>query len=140
MFPIENTSVKVTRSVMDALLAEARSDPLVECCGLLVGSDKIVSAIFPAKNALQSERAYEIAPGELFALFRRMRSEGVEHRGIYHSHPRGENAPSPRDIECAFYPEAIYFILSPRAEVAQPIRAFRITDGIVAELRVECVP
>jgi [CysO sulfur-carrier protein]-S-L-cysteine hydrolase len=140
LFPSANASVKVTRSVMDALLAEARSDPLVECCGLLAGTEEVISAILPAKNALQSERAYEIGPAELFALFRRMRSEGVEHQGIYHSHPRGENAPSPRDIECAFYPEAIYFILSPRAEVAQPVRAFRIADGIVAELKVECVP
>ena len=40
---------------------------------------------------------------------REMRAAGLELLGIYHSHPNGENEPSPRDVELAYYPEAAYF-------------------------------
>lgn len=114
-------SVWVKRDVLDRLLAEARANADIECCGLLAGRGGVISTILPAKNALESAKAYEIAPNELFSLFRRMRDEGLEHLGIYHSHPKGDNSPSPRDIECAFYPEAIYVIICPRPDAASPV-------------------
>ena len=68
---------------------------------------------------------------------REIRAAGLELLGIYHSHPQGENSPSPRDLERAYYPEAAYFIVSPRYDAAQPIRAFAIRDGRAAELDIE---
>src|SRR5580704_15800957 len=102
--------VRVRRAVLEELPAEAGREPHLECCGLLAGRDDVISTILTAQNALRSATSYEIAPEELFALFRRLRADGLEHLGIYHSHPRGENAPSPRDIARAFYPGAAYFI------------------------------
>jgi len=131
--------VRVTKAVVEKLLAEARSQPAMECCGLLSGRDRTISEVLPARNALQSATAYEIAPLELFSLFRRMRAEHLDHLGIYHSHPRGENAPSRRDIEAAYYPDAVYFIISPRADAPNPIRAFQIRDAQPTELAIEIV-
>jgi len=131
--------VLVRASLPDELLAEARRLPELECCGLLAGRDGVISAVLPARNLLASATAYEIEAAELFALFRRMRSEGLEHLGIYHSHPRGDNAPSPSDVERAFYPEAAYFIVSPLANVARAVRAFRIVQGRVRELTMRLV-
>ena len=85
---------------------------------------------------MQSASAYEIAPLELFSLFRRMREQSLDHLGIYHSHPRGENVPSRRDIEAAYYPDTAYFIISPRQDAARPVRAFEIRDGQVRELEI----
>ena len=131
--------VLVRASLLDELLAEARRLPEVECCGLLGGRDGVITAVLPTRNLLTSATAYEIEPAELFALFRRMRGEGLDHLGIYHSHPRGDNAPSPSDIERAFYPEAAYFILSPLANAARPVRAFRIGQGQARELTLRLV-
>lgn len=128
--------VRVRRSVLDEMLAHARADATVECCGLLGGRDGELVACLPAGNALASATAYEIAPEELFALVRRLRAGGLELAGIYHSHPRGENAPSPRDLERAYYPDAAWFILSPRDDAPAPVRAFRIRRGRAAELRI----
>lgn len=125
--------------VPDALLAEARRQPEVECCGLLAGRDRVISVVLPARNALRSATAYEIAPAELFALFRRMRDERLDHLGIYHSHPRGDNAPSARDLDRAFYPDTAYFIVSPRPDALRPVRAFRIAGGRAAELAIEII-
>jgi [CysO sulfur-carrier protein]-S-L-cysteine hydrolase len=129
--------VRVRRAVLENLLSEARSRPAEECCGLLAGRDGVISVVLPARNVLASPTAYEIAPAELFALFRRMRDEHLDHLGIYHSHPRSVNTPSPRDLELAFYPDAAYFILSPLPEAPRPVRAFQIADGRVRELAVE---
>jgi proteasome lid subunit RPN8/RPN11 len=131
--------LRVRHSVLDELIAEARRRPDLECCGLLAGRDALISAVLPARNILESAAAYEIEPGELFALFRRIRVGGLDHLGIYHSHPRGDNAPSPRDLERAFYPDAAYFILSPLPGAPRPVRAFRISDGRARELTLEPV-
>jgi proteasome lid subunit RPN8/RPN11 len=139
MAPIAEMSVviRVKRHLLDELLAQARRESQAECCGLLAGRDGVISVILPARNALSSATAYEIAPAELFALFRRMRQEGLDHLGIYHSHPNTDNAPSPSDIERAYYPDAAYFIVSPRPDAARPVRAFRIAGGRADELQIE---
>lgn len=131
--------VRVRAEVLARLTEEAQRAPAEECCGLLGGRDGVITDIFPTRNALASPTAYEVAPAELFAVFRRMREEGLEHMGIYHSHPTGDNAPSPRDIERAYYPEAVYFIVSPQPTPPRPIRAFFIRDGRVAELAIESI-
>ncbi len=131
--------VRSKQLVIDRLLALAREEAQIECCGLLAGRSGIISVVLPAENALHSATAYEIAPAELFALLRRMRAEGLDHLGIYHSHPRGENIPSPRDKERAFYPAAAYFIISPLPDAQDPVRAFRIRDGQSKELVLQAV-
>lgn len=130
-------TIRVRREILERLLAEAQRDPEVECCGLLAGRDGIITALYPARNALASATRYEIAPEELFRLFRRMRAEGLELLGIYHSHPAGENVPSALDVERAYYPDAAYFIVSPARGAARAVRAFRIREGQAQELAIE---
>lgn len=129
-------SIRVKTEVFERMLTEARRAPEAECCGLLAGRDGVITAILPATNALASATAYQIAPRELFRLFREMRAAGLEHLGIYHSHPAGDNAPSPRDIEQAYYPHAAWFVLSPRPDAPHPVRVFSIREGQVAELEI----
>ena len=131
--------VQIERCVFDRLLDEAGAAPNIECCGLLAGRDAVISAILRAKNVLQSPNAYEIAPQELFDLFRDIRAAGLEHLGIYHSHPNGENAPSPLDLERAFYPDSVYIIISPRPGASRPIRAFRIVEQQPRELSIDII-
>ena len=128
--------VGVRAGIVEEMLRHARSEPGVECCGLLAGAGGVITRIFPAKNALAGPTAYEVAPQELFQLFRRMREEGLEHLGIYHSHPATENVPSPRDIELAAYPDEAYFIISPLPAAPHPVRAFSIRDGCAEELEI----
>ena len=128
--------IRVRAEILEEMLRIARSEPRLECCGLLAGAGGVITNIFPAKNALASPTAYDVAPQELFQLFRRMREEGLEHLGIYHSHPASENVPSPRDIELAAYPNESYFIISLLPAAPRPVRAFSIRDGRVEELEI----
>ncbi len=129
-------SVRLRNHILEEMLAHARREPNIECCGLLAGRDGAITAIFPATNSLSSATAYEIAPRELFELFRTLRDRELEHLGQYHSHPSTENAPSPSDIELACYPEHVYFIISPRADAPKPVRAFSICGGRARELEI----
>jgi proteasome lid subunit RPN8/RPN11 len=110
------------------MLDHALEDSSWECCGLLAGRSGVIINIFPARNVLASATAYEIAPRELFSLFREMRAQNLEFLGIYHSHPNTENIPSSTDIERAYYPHAAYFIISPKPDTPNPIRAFHIRE------------
>src|SRR5260370_23746828 len=114
------STIRIRAQILDGMLQHARRQPGVECCGLLAGHGGIITASFPAENALASATAYEIAPRELFGLFRRMRDERLDHVAIYHSHPASENAPSAHDIAQAVYPNAAYFIISPQRDVLKP--------------------
>jgi proteasome lid subunit RPN8/RPN11 len=128
--------IRVRAGIIEEMLRHVRSDPRQECCGLLAGREGVITATYPATNALASATAYEIAPQELFQLHRRIRADGLDHLGHYHSHPATENVPSPRDIAQAYYPQESYFIISPLPAAVRPVRAFSICDGRVEELEI----
>jgi proteasome lid subunit RPN8/RPN11 len=112
--------------------------PERECCGLLAGRGGVITHVFPATNtAPDPAKNYEIDPRETVRLLREFREQHLEFLGIYHSHPNGKNEPSARDIELAYYSEAIYFIVSPLADAPKPVRAFSIRDGRVTELQID---
>lgn len=135
-----SNAVRVRREILVKMQEEAAKTPAQECCGLLAGRDGVISEIFRARNAhANPATGYEIAPRELFQLMREMRAQDLQLLGIYHSHPRGENRPSPTDIGQAFYPDTLYVILSPLPGTPQPIRAFLICDGEATEMTIEIV-
>jgi proteasome lid subunit RPN8/RPN11 len=131
-------TIRIARPVLKKMLAESRRNPAHESCGLLAGKNNSITAIFQARNdASAPATSYEIAPRELFSLFREIRAQNLELLGIYHSHPGTENVPSPTDIARAYYPDAAYFIISPAPNTSKPVRAFQIKNGIVSELQIE---
>ncbi|HEV2488445.1 MAG TPA: M67 family metallopeptidase [Candidatus Acidoferrales bacterium] len=132
-----SVTARIRREILTKILEGARELPKVECCGLLAGSDGVITRAYPATNSLASTTAYEIAPEELFRLLKEIRAAGLQMMGIYHSHPKGENAPSARDIERAYYPDGAYLIVSPLPEAPRPVRAFSIRDERVTELEIQ---
>jgi proteasome lid subunit RPN8/RPN11 len=131
--------IRIRADILEEMTRHARREPEIECCGLLAGRDGVITEIFPTENALASATSYEIAPQILFHLFRRLREEGLEHLGHYHSHLRSDNFPSARDIAQAYYPDQAYFIVSPQAGAPHPVRAFLIREGNAQELKIEVV-
>ena len=131
--------IRVNEHVLAGMMDSVLLEPRLECCGLLAGKDSVITRIFAATNAAASATEYSIAPKELFQFTREIREAGLEFMGIYHSHPSGDNEPSARDIDQAYYPDLAYFILSPRKDAANPIRAFSLRDGNTEELNIQIV-
>ena len=129
--------MRIRREVLVELAERARREPQLECCGLLAGRDGVITHAFPAEIvASDPAKNYEIAPKEIVRLMREFRAARLTFLGIYHSHPNGENAPSARDIERAYYSEEAYFIISPQPDAPKPVRAFSIRDGRATELEI----
>ena len=121
--------ITVSRGVLQAIAAHARSENPRECCGLLIGGqDRIVEAIRVLNSAADPIRRYEIAPLEYIAQIKRCRLEahGYDVIGAYHSHPNGPPEPSETDLAEAFH-DFLLLIAGPvRGEMPVDIRAYEL--------------
>jgi [CysO sulfur-carrier protein]-S-L-cysteine hydrolase len=121
------------RDYADEIIGHAREEAPTECCGILAGKDGRALRLYRATNAERSPHRYDIGAEELYRIHSEVESLGWEFVAIYHSHPSGEAYPSPRDVAEAYWPDAVYLIVS-LADAASPrIRAFRLRDGAVSE-------
>src|SRR4051812_29357231 len=120
--------IAIRTGVLDAMVAHAREDAPLECCGLLLMADGTIDACMRARNARASETAYLVDPRDHFAAIRRARREGLTIAGAYHSHPRSPAIPSRTDVEEASDPALLYVIVS-LADARADVRAYRVLNG-----------
>jgi proteasome lid subunit RPN8/RPN11 len=121
------------RSTYDALIAHARGDFPYEVCGLLAHADGMLAKHYEIPNAARSMTYYSMDPKAMLHAFNEMDDEDWELLSIYHSHTHTEAFPSPTDVELAFYPEAVYLIVSLQDPDAPVVRGFDIVDGRITE-------
>ena len=130
-------SLRLPRDFADAIIDQARAEHPNEACGLLAGTNSSATKLFQTTNAERSPVIYRIDPKEQFRVFKAIEDEGLELVGIYHSHTRSPAYPSATDVAQAYYPEAVYLIIS-LAEAERPdLRGFRIVEGKVTEVPLE---
>lgn len=101
----------------DAMLEHARRAAPREACGVLggrdVGSERRVEVVMPCRNAHGApEVAYALDPLDQLRAYLAIEDDkrlGV--LGVYHSHPRGPQEPSPVDAAEANLPGATYVVI-----------------------------
>jgi [CysO sulfur-carrier protein]-S-L-cysteine hydrolase len=132
-------TLRISREIIDQILAHARRDHPDEACGVIAGpegSDQ-PSRFVPMVNAARSPTFYEFDSADLLALYRDMDERGEEPIVIYHSHTATEAYPSRTDIALAGEPSAHYLLVSTREsgpdDGPYELRSFRIRDGAVTE-------
>ena len=131
-FPIEQRYI-------DEMIAHAREDAPNECCGILGGKDGRVLQLYRAVNAEKSPYRYSVDSRDLFRIHRECEAREWEFVGLYHSHTFSEAFPSSTDVRLAFWPEAVYFLVSLRDSEKPEVRAYRIADGRVKAEPLEIV-
>jgi proteasome lid subunit RPN8/RPN11 len=130
--------MRISRELLDDVIAHAREDAPNECCGMIASRDGEAVTVHRARNAAASPLRYEIDGMEQYKLQNAIEEAGLELGAIYHSHTRSDPLPSQTDINLAFYPESLYIIVGLKA--AEPdVRAWRIVDGQVSEAELEVV-
>ena len=85
-------------------------------------------------NRAASPYRYEIDPDDLYRLTIATDDADEVFWGIVHSHVHSPAVPSPTDIGLAFYPDALYVLVSLSDE---SVRAWRILDDAVHEVELE---
>lgn len=83
----------------------------------------------PLTNQWQDGRRFLADSTELIALLRQLREEGRELVAIYHSHPQGDTTPSSTDLQQAYYPDALYLIISLQTSGRLEMNGYLIRDG-----------
>lgn len=140
--------VLLPREIADAIIAQARAESPNEACGLVIGSapaasDGIALRYEACRNAAASPVRYTIHPDDLVRLAVATDDADEIFWGIVHSHVRSPAVPSPTDIGLAFYPDALYLLVSLADDETDPatgapsLRAWRILDGVIHEVALE---
>ncbi len=125
--------LQLDRATYDALVEHARSDFPYEVCGLLAGTGGRVTKHYRIPNGARSMTYYSMDPKAMLHAMNEIDEEDWDLLAIYHSHTHTEAFPSPTDVELAFYPDAVYLIVSLQDDEAPVIRGFGITDGTITE-------
>jgi proteasome lid subunit RPN8/RPN11 len=125
--------MRLPKRFAEEMVNHARAEDPNECCGLLAGKNGTILELFRCESTEKSPYRYYIDPKDQLRIMQLMDRKGWDLVGIYHSHTHTEAYPSKTDVELAFYPEALYFIVSLQDRQAPVIRAFRISDGQIAE-------
>jgi len=107
----------IEQRYIDEMIAHARQEAPLECCGVLGGRDGRVLKLFRATNAERSRYRYNIDSQELFRINRECEENGWQFLGM----------------------ESLYFIVSLRDAGNPEVRAFRIRDGEITEEEIEIV-
>ena len=117
--------MRISRELLDDVIAHARADAPNECCGMIASRDGEAVAVHRARNRAASPLRYEIDGMEQYKIQNAIEDAGLELGAIYHSHTRSDPLPSQTDVNLAFYPDALYLIVS-LAEGEEPLRGFWI--------------
>ena len=125
-------------AMRDAILAHARAGYPNEACGLIIGDRPASEGGFPlrfeaTRNAAESPYRYDIAPDDLYRISVAADDADQVVWGIVHSHVRSPAVPSPTDVGLAFYPDALYVLVSLTDE---SVRAWRIVGGGTHEVEL----
>ena len=142
---VSGSSVSLPAGIREAIVAHARAEYPNEACGLIVGdgpsADGGTALRFEAtRNKAASPYRYEIHPEDLLRLTIETDDANEVFWAIVHSHTHTPAVPSPTDVGLAFYPDALYVLVSLSEDEADPgtgapsLRAWRILDGEVTEV------
>lgn len=130
----------MARSVLNAIVAHARTAAPAECCGVLVGSEGTVFDAVPARNLSDRPATrYVLDPRTHFETQRHARARQLAVVGFYHSHPASDPEPSETDVAEAAYPGALYLIVG-LAQAHPRVRAFAFVDGRLEESTIVSFP
>jgi proteasome lid subunit RPN8/RPN11 len=128
------TDLVIPRHIVDDMIAHARELTPHECCGLLAGTNGVVSRIYKITNIVAMEGAQNLSsfdpakvahlerlsPAEraeiafvmdmqdFSAAKKDMRNHGLDLQVVYHSHPHDPARPSLTDIKIATDYEEIW--------------------------------
>ena len=128
--------MRISRQLLDDVIAHARADAPNECCGMIASSNGEAVAVHRARNAAASPFRYEMDGMEQYRIQTAIEDAGHELGAIYHSHTRSAPEPSQTDINLAFYPEALYVIVGLKGPEPD-VRAWLIVDGTVSAATLE---
>ena len=126
---------RLEKRYVDDIIAHARAEAPLECCGILAGTSHEVLKLYRTTNSEKSPLRYSVEPNELLRIYRELDEKDWQLLAIYHSHPHSEAYPSLTDINLAQCIDVLHLIVSLH-ETVPVVRAFWLSGGQVKEEKV----
>jgi proteasome lid subunit RPN8/RPN11 len=128
---------RIPGPIARALVEHAQAEYPKECCGILAGPPGEPREQFRLTNVDPDPvMRYNADPKELKRVYDDIFDRDWQFVAIYHSHTHSPAVPSATDVERAFYPEAVYVLVSLQDRAHPDLRAFQIVDRTITELQV----
>jgi [CysO sulfur-carrier protein]-S-L-cysteine hydrolase len=122
--------------MVDEIVSHAREETPNECCGIVATKNGEAVKVFRATNSEASPVRYGLDPQEQYRIMVEIEDQGWALGAIYHSHTRSPAYPSQTDVNLAFYPEALYLIISLQDPERPDLQGFRIADGQISNAEI----
>jgi proteasome lid subunit RPN8/RPN11 len=130
--------MRISRALIDEMVAHAREDLPNECCGMIGGRDGEATSVVRVENAAASPLRYEMDPQGQFDALKAIEDAGEELIGIYHSHTRSAAYPSQTDVnEAVMWPEQVYVIVSLEDAEAPDVKAYDLAEMKIADVDLD---
>lgn len=130
--------MKISRELIEEMVAHAREDLPNECCGMVGGRDGVASSVVRVENAAASPLRYEMDPQGQYDALKSIEDGGEELLAIYHSHTKSAAYPSQTDVNQAVaWPEQVYVIVSLADAEAPDVKAYLLQDMKIADVELE---
>jgi len=126
------------RQLVNRILSQAQSSPDAEICGLIAARNGRPQRCIQVPNVSdRPQQLFAMDPqGQIDAL-RKIREQGEELFGIYHSHPHSPAEPSDTDLQQVGYPDALYVIVSLNTRGVLEMRGFRLRENKEVQVQLE---
>jgi proteasome lid subunit RPN8/RPN11 len=129
--------VKISRALVDEMVAHAREDLPNECCGMVAGLDGEATEVIRVENAAASPLRYEMDPKAQYEAWKSIEDGGRELLAIYHSHTKSAAYPSQTDVNQAVaWPDQVYVIVSLADEDAPDVKGYFLKDLRIADAEI----
>jgi proteasome lid subunit RPN8/RPN11 len=130
--------MKISKQLIDEMVAHAREDLPNECCGMIGGRDGAATRVVRVENAAASPLRYEMDPQGQYDALKAIEDAGEVLIGIYHSHTRSAAYPSQTDVnEARMWPEQAYVIVSLENDEAPDVKAYDLADLKIADVELD---
>ena len=130
--------MKISRQLIDKMVAHAREDLPNECCGMIGGRDGEATEVVRVENAAASPLRYEMDPQGQYNALKSIEDGGAELLGIYHSHTKSAAYPSQTDVNQAVaWPEQVYVIVSLADGDVPDVKAYLLKDLKIADVPLD---
>jgi proteasome lid subunit RPN8/RPN11 len=126
--------VKISRDLVDQIVAHAREELPNECCGLIGGTGGTATVVHRVANAAASPLRFQMDSQEQYNAWKAIEDAGLEFLAIYHSHTKTRAYPSQTDVnEAVAWPDQIYVIVSLEDSDSPDVRAYWLKDRKIAD-------
>jgi proteasome lid subunit RPN8/RPN11 len=134
--------MNISRSLLDDVIAHAREEYDLECCGMIAYAAADGNAagratrVHRARNIHASRKRFEIDGKEVLRTEREFDEAGWSLGAIYHSHTHTAPYPSQTDINFAANWPGLEWVIVGLADEEPEIRCYLIEDGAVREVEL----